>query len=78
MKYDLYKNKNEKMLPLLPLLGYLIDIQCVIRGSIVKNAAPLLPHATPVNFHKYEPNCFTDLFSVMKTGSLQACFREFS
>ena len=31
------------MLPLLPLLGYLIDTQCVIRGSIDKNATPLLP-----------------------------------
>ena len=66
------------MLPLLPLLVYLIDIQRVMRGSIAKNATPMLPHATPVNFHKYAPNYFTYLFDIVKTGSLQACFREFS
>ena len=66
------------MLPLLPLLVYLIDIQRVIRGSIVENATPILPHATPENYHKYTPNYFTHLLTIVKTGSLQACFWEFS
>ena len=35
------------MLPLLPLFGYLIDTQCVMRGSIAKNATPLLPLCYP-------------------------------
>ena len=66
------------MLPLLPLLVYLIDIQRVIRGSIAKNATPMLPHATPVNFHKCAPNYFTYLFAIVETGSLQAGFWGFS
>ena len=37
------------MLPLLPLLVYLIDIQRVIRGSIAKNATPMLPPCYPWN-----------------------------
>lgn len=35
------------MLPPLPLLNYHIDIQWLSGGSIVKDAAPLLPLATP-------------------------------
>ena len=58
------------MLPLLPLLVYLIDIQRVIRGSIAKNATPMLPHATPEICHKERPNYFTYLFAIMETGSL--------
>ena len=37
------------MLPPLPLLVYLIDIQRVIRGSIAKNATPMLPPCYPWN-----------------------------
>ena len=45
--YIIYILKTIKILPLLPLFGYYAEIQMISRGSIFKNAAPLLPHATP-------------------------------
>ena len=46
------------MLPLLPLLVYLIDIQRVIRGSIAKNATPMLPPCYPWNLSQRTAKLF--------------------
>ena len=46
------------MLPLLPLLGYFTDIQRVMRGSIAKNATPLLPQCYPLKFSQTHTKLF--------------------